>query len=154
FGGAKDRTVVYAFSYLYAPSDESRTLLLASDDDILAWLNGQRIHYHDVPRGVDHDRDTVEVRLAKGWNTLLLKVVNRGGCFGLGAWMVGDSIRATNRKPEDARLANLPASTVAPGPLRLNGPVRWTRDTLWATGSTSITTWGAAPPTRASIALM
>ncbi|HWZ27483.1 MAG TPA: glycoside hydrolase family 38 C-terminal domain-containing protein [Gemmatimonadales bacterium] len=153
FGGAKDRTVVYAFTYVYAPKDESRTLVLASDDDILAWLNGQRVHYHDVPRGVDHDRDTVEVRLAKGWNTLLLKVVNRGGDFGFGAWMVGDSIHATNRRPPDAQPGNLPASTVAAGPLRVSGPVLWSRDTLWATGSTSLTTWGKNPPSGAVVSL-
>jgi len=153
FGGAKDRTVVYAFSYVYAPKDESRTLVLASDDDILAWLNGQRIHYHEVPRGVDHDRDTVEVRFAKGWNALLLKVVNRGGDFGFGAWIVGDSIRATNRRPPDAQPGNLPASTVAAGPLRLSGPVTWSHDTLLGTGSATITTWGKDPPASAVVSL-
>jgi alpha-mannosidase len=153
FGGAKDRTVVYAFSYVYAPSDESRTLVLASDDDILAWLNGQRIHYHDVPRGVDHDRDTVEVRLAHGWNALLLKVVNRGGDFGFGAWVLGDSVKGVNRRPSDAAFGNRPAATVAAGPLRLSGPVRWTGDTLWATATTSVTTWGATPPQAALIHL-
>ncbi|HEX4561430.1 MAG TPA: glycoside hydrolase family 38 C-terminal domain-containing protein, partial [Gemmatimonadales bacterium] len=154
FGGAKERTVVYAFSYVYAPKDESRTLVLASDDDILAWLNGQRIHYHDVPRGVDHDRDTVEVRFAKGWNALLLKVVNRGGDFGFGAWIVGDSIRATNRRPSDAQPGNLPASTVAAGPLRLSGPVTWSHDTLWGTGATAITTWGRDPPSSGVVTLV
>ena len=153
FGGAKERTVVYAFTYVFAPKDESRTLVLASDDDILAWLNGQRIHYHDVPRGVDHDRDTVEVRLAKGWNALLLKVVNRGGDFGFGAWVVGDSIRATNRRPSDAQPGNLPASTVAAGPLRLSGPVTWSHDTLLGTGSATITTWGKNPPSSAVVSL-
>ena len=145
--------MVYAFSYVYAPTDESRTLVLASDDDILAWLNGQRIHYHDVPRGVDHDRDTVEVRFAKGWNALLLKVVNRGGDFGFGAWIVGDSIRATNRRPSDAQPGNLPASTVAAGPLRLSGPVTWSHDTLLGTGTTTITTWGKNPPSSAVVSL-
>ena len=153
FGGAKDRTVVYAFSYVYAPRDESRTLVLASDDDILAWLNGQRIHYHDVPRGVERDRDTVEVRFAKGWNALLLKVVNRGGDCGFGAWIVGDSIQATNRRPRDAQPGNLPASTAAVGPLRLSGPVRWSHDTLWGTGSATITTWGKDPPSAAVVSL-
>ena len=153
FGGAKDRTVVYAFSYLYAPDDESRTLLLASDDDILAWLNGQRIHSHDVPRGVDRERDTVEVRLARGWNTLLLKVVNRGGDFGFGAWMVGDSIRAVNRRPAGATPGNLPASTVAAGPLRLSGPVLWSHDSLRATGTARVTTWGKDPPAGARLEL-
>ena len=153
FGGAKDRTVVYAFSYVYAPRDESRTLVLASDDDILAWLNGQRVHFHEVPRGVDHDRDTVEVRLAQGWNAVLLKVVNRGGDFAFGAWMVGDSIRATNRRPADAKPGNLPVSTVAAGPLRLSGPVTWSTDTLWATAATRITTWGKDPPSGALVAL-
>jgi len=153
FGGAKERTVVYAFTYVYAPKDESRTLVLASDDDILAWLNGQRIHYHDIPRGVDHDRDTVEVRFAKGWNALLLKVVNRGGDFGFGVWIVGDSMHAANRRPADAKPGNLPASTVAAGPLRLQGPVTWSHDTLMGSGSTSVTTWGAEPPSKAVIVL-
>ncbi|HEY6852724.1 MAG TPA: hypothetical protein VI139_00650, partial [Gemmatimonadales bacterium] len=78
-GGGANHAAVYAFTYVQSPRDETRTLILTSDDDVEAWLNGQLIHRHVTARGVDDERDSVTVRLAGGWNTLLLKVVNRQG---------------------------------------------------------------------------
>src|SRR5258708_7607169 len=78
-GGGANHAAVYAFTYLQSPRDETRTLILTSDDDVEAWLNGQLIHRHIAARGVDDERDSVTVRLASGWNTLLLKVPDRQG---------------------------------------------------------------------------
>src|SRR5258708_23894983 len=78
-GGGANHAAVYAFAYLQSPRDETRTLILTSDDDVEAWLNGQLIHRHIAARGVDDERDTVTVRLAAGWETLPLKGVNRQG---------------------------------------------------------------------------
>ena len=135
---------VYAFTYLYSPREETRTLLLATDDDVAAWLNGQRIHYHEVARGTGTERDTVVVRLAAGWNTLLLKVVNQQGGFGFGAWLDGEPVRTANRRPGDARQGNLPAATVTAGQLKLTAPLAWRGPALEASGSIALTAWGPA----------
>src|SRR5690349_12025983 len=61
-GGGANHAAVYAFTYVQSPRDETRTLILTSDDDVEAWLNGQLIHRHVTARGVDDERDSVTVR--------------------------------------------------------------------------------------------
>ncbi|HXM37827.1 MAG TPA: glycoside hydrolase family 38 C-terminal domain-containing protein, partial [Gemmatimonadales bacterium] len=150
-----DRTASYAFTYLYSPHEDTRTLILASDDDVAAWLNGQRIHYDVVARGTGTQRDTIVVRLAQGWNGLLLKIVNRTGGFGFGAWVDGgEPLRATNHRAADARQGNLPTATVTAGPLKLEAPLSWGGETLAAKGSIALTAWGPAPLSTASARLV
>jgi alpha-mannosidase len=149
-----DYAASYAFTYLYSPIEDTRTLILASDDDVAAWLNGQRIHYHVVARGVGSERDTVVVRLAQGWNGLLLKIVNRTGGFGFGVWVDGgEPLRATNRRPADARPGNLPAATITAGPLKLTAPLRWRGSMLEADASIALTAWGPAAIPSATLML-
>lgn len=150
---ATDHAAAYAFAYVRSPREETRTLILASDDDVVAWLNGQRIHYHVVARGADTERDTVVVRLAAGWNTLLLKVVNRTGGFGFGAWVAGEPLPAANRRPADARGVTLPAATVTAGPLKLVAPLAWRDAGLDANGSVALTAWGPAAIPAAAVRL-
>jgi alpha-mannosidase len=140
--GSTEHSAVYAFTYLQSPREETRTLLLASDDDVAAWLNSQRIHVHEVARGISGERDTIVVRLAAGWNTLLLKVVNQTGGFGFGAWLDGQPLRAASQRPADARSGNLPAATVTAEPLKLEGPLAWRGPALEASGSIALTAWG------------
>lgn len=150
-GGGANHAAVYAFTYLQSPRDETRTLILTSDDDVEAWLNGQLVHRHITSRGVDVERDSVTVRLANGWNTLLLKVVNRQGGFGYGAWFEGPAAATTIHRPPDARVAALPAATVTLGALRLTAPFTWSGDQLRTTAAVSVTAWGAGAPTAAAL---
>ena len=57
-------------------------LYLGSDDGLAVFLNGERIHANDVPRGPAPDQDVVKARLKAGDNDLLLKIVNRTGWWG------------------------------------------------------------------------
>lgn len=140
-----DYTASYAFTYIYSPVEDTRTLILASDDDVAAWLNGQRIHYNVVARGVGSERDTLVVRLAQGWNGLLLKVVNRTGGFGYGVWMAdGPSLRSVNRRPAAALGGSLPAPTITAGPLKLATPLTWRGSALEAKATIALTAWGPA----------
>src|SRR5258708_2433601 len=129
-GGGANHAAVYAFAYLQSPRDETRTLILTSDDDVEAWLNGQLIHRHIAARGVDDERDTVTVRLAAGWNTLLLKVVNRQGGFGYGAWPDGPPLTTLSRRPPGPRGAPPPRATLTPPPLPLSAPFTWSGEPL------------------------
>jgi alpha-mannosidase len=150
-GGVTNHTAVYAFAYVRSPRDETRTLILTSDDDVEAWLNGQLIHRHITSRGVDVERDSVTVRLAGGWNALLLKVVNRQGGFGYGAWLDGLAPATANRRPPDAQPGTLPAATITLGALRLTAPFTWSGDQLRTTGAISVAAWGAGVPSAAAV---
>ena len=89
-------------------TDRTVLLVMDSDDDLVAWLNGQRVWVHVVARGMGSGSDTVGVRLAAGWNSLLLKAVNRSGGFDV----LG-------------RLARAPGETAARRhPPRLSAPAR------------------------------
>ena len=148
--GPSDWSVAYAHTYVLAPTERSVLLVMDSDDDIVARVNGQRIWVHVVPRGVGPGRDTVRVRLAKGWNSVLLKVVNRTGGFDLlgkladapGGGAVGDLTLATDRPPGMTAQRH-PAATVEPGPLTVSGTARWNGGDLLVPAAMAVTAWGA-----------
>jgi alpha-mannosidase len=83
-----DNRAVYALTYIRSP--EARTIRFAveSDDDVVLWLNGRRVHKHAVARELRTATDTITLTLAAGSNRLLYRVVNRGGGFGLGGRML------------------------------------------------------------------
>ena len=86
-----DDRAAYALTYLTTP--EARTVLLAveSDDDVVIWLNGRRVHRHEIGRELRSNADTITLALAAGANRLLYRIVNRGGGFGLGGRLLSDS---------------------------------------------------------------
>jgi len=66
-------------------SDTAReaVLKIGSDDGVALWLNGERVHLHDVARGLTVDEDVVPVTLRQGSNVLLVQVSQGGGDWGL-----------------------------------------------------------------------
>jgi alpha-mannosidase len=150
FAGSTDATAAYAAAYVHSPADRTVLLVMDSDDDLVAWLNGQRVWLHVAARGLESGSDTVVVRLAAGWNSLLLKVVNRTGGFGvLGrlARAPGEStlegIRTQARRPAElAGAHHYPAATITASSPRLAGPVTWHRDTLLVPATVDIAAWG------------
>ena len=55
------------------------TLRLGSDDAVVVWLNGEKVHSSEAARALTPDQDRVRVRLRAGENSLLVKVVNFAG---------------------------------------------------------------------------
>jgi hypothetical protein len=75
--------VVYAFTLVKSPKEQEVTLLLGSDDGVIAWLNDKLIHFNGTARGRAADQDAVaNLTLNAGWNRLLIKVENQGGAWG------------------------------------------------------------------------
>jgi len=148
--GPSDWSVAYAHTYVLAPTERSILLVMDSDDDIVARVNGQRVWVHVVPRGIGPGRDTVRVRLAAGWNSVLLKVVNRTGGFDLlgkladapGGGSVGDLTLSTDRPP-GMTAHRYPAATVELGPLTVSGTARWNGGDLLVAAAMTVTAWGA-----------
>ncbi len=72
----------YLKAQVFSPTDQRVRLELGSDDQIIAWLNDEIVHRHDVARGVEPAQDIVEVDLREGWNDLMLKIGQVGGGWG------------------------------------------------------------------------
>ncbi|MBN2206642.1 MAG: DUF2961 domain-containing protein, partial [Candidatus Aminicenantes bacterium] len=74
--------VVYGLAYVRSPDDREAALLLGSDDGVRVWINGTLVHSNPAYRGAYPDQDTVRVRLRKGWNKVLIKVLQGAGGWG------------------------------------------------------------------------
>ena len=81
FGKGAENAAAYAFTWLDAPEATDAVLALGSDDGVVVWLNGARVHTNLVPRAYAPKADLVPIRLEKGRNQLLLKITQ-----GLGDW--------------------------------------------------------------------
>ena len=53
-----------------------------SDDGVRVWINGELVHTNPSYRAAEPDLDRVSVRLNKGWNKVLLKVLQGAGGWG------------------------------------------------------------------------
>jgi hypothetical protein len=76
-------------------SDEAQDALLefGSDDGLKVWLNGKIVHSNNVVRPCVPGQDKVKIKLAKGENTLLIKLTQGGG-----EWAISSRIRSIDGK--------------------------------------------------------
>lgn len=93
-----DRRVVYLRSQMWSEKAQQARLETGSDDGIKIWLNGKMVFVNDISRGCAPGDDVVDVSLQKGWNTLMLKVVNKSG---------GWAACARVRQPDGSRITGL-----------------------------------------------
>jgi hypothetical protein len=89
FGG--ENAVAYLRTRVYSPADQDARLELGSDDGVKVWLNGKVVHANNTTRGCTPGSDKVDVKLAKGWNTLLMKIAQGAGDWGACAKIVSRS---------------------------------------------------------------
>ncbi|MFO7588723.1 MAG: glycoside hydrolase family 38 C-terminal domain-containing protein [Gemmatimonadota bacterium] len=148
FGEGTEWSAFYAHAWVEAPEERTVRLVVDSDDDIVVRVNGQRVWVNVVPRGLGPGTDTVLVRLARGWNSLLLKVVNRtGGAGVLGRLADGEpggtaGLRIALERPPGVAAHALPAPGAGFGPLRVEGAARWSGGTLRVPVSVPVHVWG------------
>ena len=74
--------VVYGLAYVHSPDERDASLLLGSDDGVRVWINDALVHSNPAYRGAYPDQDTIKVRLRKGWNKVLIKVLQGAGGWG------------------------------------------------------------------------
>ena len=84
-GEPAEHAAAYALVHVLAPTPRWTTIAVGSDDGVSVRVNGVLFHEHDVPRGHRFGDDNVRVKLRRGWNRLLFKVVNGQGGFALSA---------------------------------------------------------------------
>ena len=80
--GGGDNRAAYAKVYVWSPADQDVRLEMGSDDGIKVWLGGKLVHSNNATRPVRPGEDKAKARLAKGWNPLLVKIVQSGGDWG------------------------------------------------------------------------
>ena len=77
--------VAYAYTEIYSPQDRDAIIWVGSDHAIWVWVNGERVIKHgghgthrggQRPSAADQNRG--DCHLQKGWNRVLVKVVQRG----------------------------------------------------------------------------
>ncbi len=77
-----EQTIAYGLAYVHSPNAFATHLLLGSDDGVRLWLNGKLIHSNPAYRGAYPDQDKIPIVLKKGWNTILIKVLQGAGGWG------------------------------------------------------------------------
>jgi hypothetical protein len=70
-----EHKAVYALTYVYSPIDYKTKILMGSDDGSKVWLNDKLVHRNPVCQFAYLDNEKFEINLKKGWNKLLVKVV-------------------------------------------------------------------------------
>ena len=75
--------VCYAFCLLESDVDGDGEILVGSDDGVVVFLNGHRIHTQIVRRPIVADKDRLAVSLRSGKNRCLIKVSNHFGNWAL-----------------------------------------------------------------------
>jgi hypothetical protein len=77
-----EQALVYGLVYVFSPDDRRATVLLGSDDGVRVWVDDVLVHTNPAYRGAVADQDRVAVGLAKGWNKVLIKVLQGAGGWG------------------------------------------------------------------------
>ncbi len=77
-----EQVLAYGLVYVLSPDDRDAHLLLGSDDGVRAWVNDALVHTNPAYRGAYPDQDRVLVSLRKGWNKVLVKVLQGAGGWG------------------------------------------------------------------------
>ncbi len=88
FGGL-DHCAAYLRTRVWSPEDQDAQLEMGSDDAVKAWLNGKLAFSQWTQNSPAPRQHLAAVHLNKGWNELLLKVVDFAG-----GWEVGCRLRA------------------------------------------------------------
>jgi hypothetical protein len=87
------RGAAYAVAYILSDADKEAVLSVGSDDGCIVWLNGERVLRSPAPRPAAPGDDKVNVNLKAGLNTVLFKVAQEGGEWGLYLQVLGRDMK-------------------------------------------------------------
>jgi putative membrane-bound dehydrogenase-like protein len=75
-GGASNNTASYVYQVIDSPADQPATVLLGNDDGAKLWVNGELVFTNRDHFAATPERHKVPVKLKKGPNAVLMKIVN------------------------------------------------------------------------------
>ena len=81
----------YLKTDVWSDLDQDAILELGSNDGVAGWLNGEKIISENVLRRATPGQEMIPVSLKSGWNTLLMKIVNAGGGWGMFARLMDEN---------------------------------------------------------------
>ena len=73
-----EHVAAYAYTEFSLPEPREVLFLIGSDDGCEFWVNGEKLHAVDTPRGLTVDEDRVSASLVEGTNRVLIKVLQGG----------------------------------------------------------------------------
>jgi putative membrane-bound dehydrogenase-like protein len=82
FAGRSDNIASYLTREVESPAAQEATVLLGTDDGAKLWVNGKQVFSTRAHRAALPEQDRVKVRLHKGVNRIVLKIVNGAGPHG------------------------------------------------------------------------
>jgi hypothetical protein len=77
----RNQLVAYAYADLECVKENDALFKIGSNDGVVCWLNGDKVHENFTGRVLTVDEDVVSVNLMRGTNKILLKIPNRGGAW-------------------------------------------------------------------------
>jgi len=87
--GSDQNVSAYALTWVVSPKERDALLGIGSDDGVVVWLNGQRVHAALANRGYRSMQDRVPIHLKAGRNELLVRVTQTFAGWVMGARLVG-----------------------------------------------------------------
>jgi putative heme-binding domain-containing protein len=76
YAGHSVNIMSYVYREIEAPADGEATISLGTDDGAKLWVNGEKVYETRAHDAATPDKAKVTVKLKKGVNTLLMKIVN------------------------------------------------------------------------------
>ncbi|NOY60875.1 MAG: glycoside hydrolase family 5 protein [Calditrichaeota bacterium] len=92
----RKQEAAYAYAEIIIPHAFPALFKIGSNDGVVCWLNGAKVHENFASRPLTIDEDIVPVHLKKGRNRILLKIPNKGA-----NWEVCLRVCGQNGKPLD-----------------------------------------------------
>jgi putative heme-binding domain-containing protein len=77
--GSNNEVVAYALATVPSPVARTARCALGSDDGVILWVNGAKLHENPGDRGWTPDQDRLQIPLSAGDNVVLLRVEQAGG---------------------------------------------------------------------------
>jgi alpha-L-rhamnosidase len=113
--------VAYLGTFIWSPDEKTLTIRAGSQESLKLWLNGILVISNLVKREFAPDLETATVRLRKGWNRVLAKVVQDEGQWHFGFRLEGEGSEHCRYAPsmETAALSGDDAS-----PWWILGPIQ------------------------------
>jgi HEAT repeat protein len=91
--GSLDHCAAYVRTMIWSPVDQNVQIEAGSDDALRVWVNGKIVYDEYTVRGAAPRQTLVPAQLKKGWNELMLKVVDHEG-----GWVFGCRVRQPDGK--------------------------------------------------------
>ncbi|MFW6162040.1 MAG: HEAT repeat domain-containing protein [Planctomycetota bacterium] len=77
--GRGDHRAAYMKTHVWSPVDQDVQLQIGSDDAVKAWVNHKLVHVNNANRPCKLNQDQAKAHLDKGWNRVMVKIVDNSG---------------------------------------------------------------------------